>query len=281
MPLNNPDTKTHTITKKNNRWLVFIPWIGLIILLLLVLISYLVFVDCSTSIGRRSCTRVLFIGNSFTSVNDLPGTFAKLAKSGGHKVEVGMSAPGGWTLQQHASSSDTLNLLIGSKWDYVSLQEQSQIPSLAGDRESIMYPAVRILATRIKENGAQPVLFLTWAHKDGWPENGMSNYEVMQSNVIQGYLSIANELHAKVAPVGYTWLMELRQNPLMNLWQADGIHPTEAGTYLAACVFYATLFHESPVGLSYHGSLSSETTVELQRIAVKTVLEKSDLWGIN
>ena len=33
------------------------------------------------------CTRVFFLGNSYTSVNDLPATFASLAWSGGHRVE--------------------------------------------------------------------------------------------------------------------------------------------------------------------------------------------------
>ena len=59
-------------------------------------------------------------------------------------------------------------------------------------------------------------------------------------------MTLANQLIAPVAPVGYAWLTAWLQNPQLDLWQADGSHPTEQGTYLAACVFYAVLFRQSP-----------------------------------
>jgi hypothetical protein len=65
--------------------------------------------------------RVLFIGNSYTSANDLPQMFARLARQRSHEVITDMSAPGGWTLQQHAASPDTLGKIEGQKWDYADL----------------------------------------------------------------------------------------------------------------------------------------------------------------
>src|ERR1041385_4583116 len=109
------------------------------------LLLMLLFVLCSCSFATNctaqdaSCTRVLFIGNSYTFVNDLPNTFAKLAKAGGHKVEVGMAAQGGWTLSQHLQSSETLSALNSKNWNYVVLQEQSQIPSVEQSRTQEMY----------------------------------------------------------------------------------------------------------------------------------------------
>ena len=41
----------------------------------------------------------------------------------------------------------------------------------------------------------------------------------------------------------------LKRHPGIALYQADGQHPTEAGSYLAACVMYCTLFGKSPLGL--------------------------------
>src|SRR6185436_16237831 len=88
-------------------------------------ILLLILCSCSFSPNCRepqdtSCTRVLFIGNSYTFVNDLPNTFAKLAKSGRHQVEVGMSAQGGWRLVDHIQAPGTLNLLNSKKWDFVA-----------------------------------------------------------------------------------------------------------------------------------------------------------------
>ena len=239
----------------------------------------LLFVLCSCSFETKcrdiqdtSCTRVLFIGNSYTFVNDLPNTFAKLAKSGGHKVEVGMSAQGGWKLADHIGSSETLNLLNSTKWNFVVLQEQSQIPSVQQVRNQEMYPAARELVQKIKDIGARPIFFITWAHRDGMPENGMINYESMQSQINYGYMEIAQELNAPIAPVGLAWSIAVKEHPELNLWQEDGSHPTEQGTYLAACVFYAVIFYESPDGLTYHASLSGENARTIQTIASKAVL---------
>ena len=239
----------------------------------------LLFVLCSCSfttncrdIQDTSCTRVLFIGNSYTFVNDLPNTFAKLAKSGGHKVEVGMSAQGGWSLTDHVGSTETLNLLNSTKWNFVVLQEQSEIPSVPQVRNQEMYPAARELVKKIKNIDAMPIFFITWAHRDGMPENGMNNYESMQRQINYGYMEIAQELNAPIAPVGLAWSIAVKEHPELELWQGDGSHPTEQGTYLAACVFYAVIFHESPDGLTYRASLSRENAKIIQSVASHTVL---------
>ena len=124
---------------------------------------------CTPGPATGSCLHILFIGNSYTSVNDLPHMFTQLAKSGGHRVETAVVAPGGWTLFAHARSAETLNRLKSSKWDIVVLQEQSQVPASEQARTQGMYPAVRSLVSRIEACGARPIFFLTWAQRDGWP----------------------------------------------------------------------------------------------------------------
>jgi hypothetical protein len=233
--------------------------------------------SCSSTANCRdtqdtSCARVLFIGNSYTFVNDLPNTFAKLARSGGHKVEVGMSAQGGWRLADHAVSIETLHLLNSTKWNFVVLQEQSQIPAITQVRNQEMYPAARELVQKIKNIEATPIFFITWAHRDGMPENGMTNYESMQTQINDGYMGLAQELNTLFAPVGSAWLAVVKQHREVNLWQEDGSHPTKQGTYLAACVFYAVIFHESPDGLTYHSGVSEENAKIIQTIASDTVL---------
>ena len=229
-------------------------------------------ISCNSFSGSGPCTRVLFIGNSYVYVNDLPTMFAELAGAGGHRVETGMAAQGGWTLANQADSSDTLEKIKSSKWNYVVLQEQSEIPSIQQSRIQQMYPAARVLVRDIRDIGATPIFFETWAHREGWPENGMQNSESMQFQIDQGYLGIAQELNVAVAPVGFAWLMERRQNPQLVLWQDDGSHPTEEGTYLAACVFYSVIFGQSPEGLTFTAGLPNETVQILQKSAADTTL---------
>jgi hypothetical protein len=236
--------------------------------------------DCIVPPGAGTCARILFIGNSYTYTNDLPTVFTDLAMSGGHPVVTGMDAEGGWTLANHASSSTTLDALKSSQWEVVVLQEQSEIPASELDRTESMYPAARLLVRQIENLGATPLFFQTWAHQSGWPEAGLPDYQSMQTQIDQGYQGIAQELHVGIAPVGYAWSIAKEQDPDLDLWQDDGSHPDAQGTYLAACVFYATIFRQSPQGLTFLDQLPEATSQLLQTIAADAVLADPQEWDL-
>ena len=214
----------------------------------------------------RPCLHVLFVGNSYTYENDLPGTFAALAASGGYGVSTAMVATGGATLADHAASGVTQAAIRELARGVVLLQEQSQIPAADPERQTVMFPAVRSLVDATRSANAEPVLFSSWAHLDGWPERGLG-YAAMQSAIDAGYGAIANELAVRIAPVGDAFRASLGADPSIELWSADGSHPSPAGTYLAACVIYGTLFAASPDGLAYHANLDPAVTRALQAIA--------------
>jgi hypothetical protein len=230
--------------------------------------------------GASACSRVLFLGNSYTYVNDLPGTFAGLAQSGGRQVEVAMVANGGETLSDHEASPDSTGKIAAEDWNYVVLQEQSEQGATDGGRD-FMYGPGRALAEKAEAVGAVPMFFMTWAHEDGLPSAGLPDYDSMQRAVDAAYIQIAHELVVPVAPVGFVWYIVHHDHPDISLWQDDGSHPTQAGTYLAACVFYASVFRQSPSGLSFHGSLSDAQAKIMQDEAAEYVLGnlESD-WGL-
>lgn len=261
----NQRTFSHTLRTFTN-------YVLLLLLIAITLSSCAHVPDCNDP-QDTTCTRVLFIGNSYTYANDLPSKFAKLAKSGQHAVEVGVVAQGGWTLADHVKSTDTEEALSAKKWTYVVLQEQSQIPSVQQSRTHSMYPAARILVKQIRNIGAKPLFFLTWAHQNGFSEDGMRDYETMQAQINEGYFKISQELNVPVAEVGSAWWTVLNEHPDINLWQDDGSHPSREGTYLAACVFYAMIFHESPVGFKYQAGLPTDVATTLQTVAAQTVLK--------
>jgi hypothetical protein len=215
--------------------------------------------------GRDGCLRVLFLGNSYTYVNDLPGTFAALARAGGHRVEVGMVAAGGETLAGHVASADTTARLQPGRWDVVVLQEQSEIPADAHARQGGMEPAAATLAATIRGIGARPVLFETWAHEGGWPEDGLAGYDVMQAAIDAGYDEASAALSVPVVPVGAAWSAAHTARPDLPLWQSDGSHPTLEGTWLAAAVFYAALLGADPVAVA--GSADRSTVPDAGQLA--------------
>ena len=118
------------------------------------------------------------------------------------------------------------------------------------------------------------------AHKAGLPASGLLTYEAMQQQIDAAYLLIAGELNVPVAPVGFTWYMVRHDHPDIELWQDDGNHPSRAGTYLAACVFYASIFQESPEGLSFHGGISEKQAHDLQAEANDNVLKQQTQWRL-
>jgi hypothetical protein len=224
---------------------------------------------------------VLFIGNSYTYVNDLPHLFGALAAVGKHPADVEMTAPGGWTLMEHARSPDTRKRIEGSPWNFVVLQEQSIVPAVSQAREAGMYPAIRQLSTVIRAHGSEPVLYLTWGRRDGLPENGFPDFTAMQAAITDGYLRIADELDLRVAPAGVAWQVAVAQHLGTPLWDGDGSHPALAGTYLTACVLYATLFHASPEGLPVPQGIDRAVGERLQALAATAVLTEAARWHLH
>lgn len=237
--------------------------------------------------GRAGDTvpcKILFVGNSYTYVNDLPVLFGRLARSGHHLVQAELVAGAGESLIGHLAARDVMRSLRSTSWNVVVLQEQSQIPANEHLRQTQMYPAARQLVGMIRTAQAQPMFFLTWARRDGWPANGLLGYETMQAAVDDGYLAIARDLHVAVAPVGNTWSTTLSEERHADrhagLWKLDGSHPTVKGTYLAACVFYAAIFREAPDGLSYHAGLPVAEAARIQSTASQVVLGDPEQWGL-
>jgi hypothetical protein len=230
------------------------------------------------SSGKDTPERILFIGNHYIYINFLPDMFAELARSGGHKVEVGMSACPNCSLRMHTSSPDTLKKLDQQDWDFVVLIENNNI--LATLRNEDMYPAIRLLKDMIRERGATVILFMPWGHRDGLPTAGYKDYPAYQAGIQAAYMEIADELDLMVAPVGIAWRSVVTQDQQMDLWGGDRDVPSETGTYLAACVFYAVIFRQSPEGLKYTAELSEEKARFLQAVAAETVLEEPGRWNL-
>lgn len=236
---------------------------------------------------RAQQTDVLFIGNSYTSANGLPNMFRQIALSLGDTVNTTMQAPGGYTLANHAFDPATQNAIASQSWDYVVMQEQSQIGALPTN-ETFSNIHATDLGYDIQESSecAYPVFFMTWGRKNGdtqycpqYPD--VCTYAGMQQALRDNYTQFALENEGYVSPVGWAWKQVRDTHPDIELYQADESHPSVTGTYLAACVFYCTIFRESCVGTSFTSSLQPDTAAILQAIASATVLDSVDTWNLN
>jgi hypothetical protein len=213
----------------------------------------------ATRVRGSASLKVLFIGNSFTARNDLPGLIGKLTAARGKNLEPRLISAGGASLRTHWSAGKALTAIQGGQYDHVVLQEQSTLPVKNAKR---MHENVRLFDEAIKAGGARTVLYMTWARQHE-PES--------QRAISDAYASIGRELGATVVPVGLAWQRFLRKHKHPVLHAKDQSHPTLAGSYLAACVFLAVLFGESPVGPGGDvDGLSEKDLALLQKVAWQT-----------
>ena len=111
----------------------------------------------------QAALKVLFVGNSYTSVNDLPALVVGLAEAaGGRKIEVDRHLVGGCTLEKHVKDQKAIDKILAAKWDVVVLQEHRLRPVI--DRQA-MHEYARLLDAEIKKQGAKTVFYLTWARQ--------------------------------------------------------------------------------------------------------------------
>ena len=233
--------------------------------------------------------KILFIGNSYVYSNNLPLVLYNLALSNGDTIIYDSSAPGGHTFLQHTTNATTLSKINAQNWDYVVLQEQSQKPSFPPSQvQAETYPYAAQLNDLILANDSctETVFFMTWGRKYGDASNcafypPLCTFEGMQWRLRGSYVEMADDNEALVSPVGEAFKYSRMADSTINLYSPDNSHPSVAGTYLAACTFYATIFETSPVGLSYTAGLNATQAAFLQQIAYQTVFDSLSVWNIN
>lgn len=201
---------------------------------------------------RQLPIKVLFVGNSYTSTNDMPGMLSVLARDAGADplLIVDSHTVGGATLKKHWDDGLALEKIQSGDWDFVVLQEQSQTPLPYFGRDKLFYPYARRFAKVIQEAGAIPMCYMTWARPDT---------PGPQALWTDSYANIAKELNAECAPAGMAFEQVKQSSPHVQMFQDRGGHPTPEATYLIACVFYAAIYVKSPEGVPNSLSVGGST----------------------
>ena len=188
--------------------------------------------------------KILFIGNSYTYVNDLPAMTAQFAA---HAVpaqtwQVTSVTLGGARLIDHLTKTDAVAQIQQASASWVVLQGQSLEPAV--DQAGFLQGA-KALAKEVHATKAQLAYYTTWPRKAGdalyaqaWSGG---NPTALYSKLKSATQLAADQTKGVRVPVADAWMAALAAHPEVDLYQADGSHPSVAGTYLAACVFARTL----------------------------------------
>jgi len=190
--------------------------------------------------GVRS---VLFIGNSLTYTNDLPGTLEALLEEGlGEDVHIASEAWPNYGLPDHWDRGRAQEAIRAGGWDLVVLQ---QGPSATEGRPYLIEYAERF-AEVILEAGAFPALYMVWpAAARSFDFDG----------VLDSYRTAAEQVDGLFFPAGEAWRIAWESDADLPLYGPDGFHPSVLGTYAAALVMY-----EQIAGLDARDLPASVTT---------------------
>ena len=208
----------------------------------------------STARGADSL-RVLFVGNSLTSTNDLPATVAAIGSRRGRLIAVETRAPGGFALEDHWNLTDVRDELSHGGFDWVVMQQGPS--SLPESGENLREWSI-VFADAIRAAGATPALMTVWPE---WYRRGVFD------SVIGNYRRAARDSGSVLLPAGAVWKASLARDRKIPLYGPDGFHPSRLGTYAAAVVVYARLTGSSPVGLPTTVSVGGQTYAVKARYA--------------
>jgi hypothetical protein len=191
----------------------------------------------STAQGQKDTLRVLFVGNSYTYFENLPQVVSVISEQTGTVLITEKITIGGAKLSEHwrgARGLNTVEKIRNGDYDIVVLQEWSL--GTVNERDSAVF-YLGLFSKLARDAGAEPYYYLTW---------GREKIPQQQEVISRVYRETAALNRATVVPAGEAWARARELRPEIKLYDPDGTHPSDLGTYLTACVFVATITGELP-----------------------------------
>lgn len=199
---------------------------------------------------------ILFIGNSLTYVNDLPLIVEALADSvpgltPSQRLATAMAAFPDYALEDHWTNGTAVRAIDQGKWSVVVLQQGSS--ALESSRVNLR-EWTRKFDERIRAAGARTAMYAVWP---------FASRQFDFDRVNESYTLAATDVNGMLFPVGEAWRAAWRRDPNMELYAADGLHPSAQGSYVGALVITSMLLDRSPVGMPARLSLRSGATLTI------------------
>jgi hypothetical protein len=234
-----------------------------------------------TVVPVNEVKKILFIGNSFSFYNNgVHNHLGSLIRANDEwqvaENRLRLSTLSGGYIYEHL---DDLRYLLSKPkgtWEAVILQGHSNEPIEPKTHEGFK-SSIKQAVKLIKEQQLQPILLMTWGYK------GQANMGIELANA---YTSLANELDVLTVPAGLAFWAAEQQLPEIELFVPDVLgvknkasdnaeltyrkvvrHPSNAGTYLMACVLYSAFYQKSPEGNIFNAGLDKDIALKLQKLS--------------
>jgi hypothetical protein len=178
--------------------------------------------------------RVLFIGNSLTATNDLPGMVEAMARAAGVEVRTAAVVKPNFSLEDHWNDGEARRAIAGGGWSFVVLQ---QGPSALAESRVLLDEYARRFDREVRRGKARPALLMVWPSRDRPGDfDGVS----------RSYAGAAALVGGELLAAGDAWRAAWRRDPALGLYGPDGFHPSRLGSSLAAMVIVERLTGRLP-----------------------------------
>jgi hypothetical protein len=198
--------------------------------------------------------RILFIGNSLTYTNNLPGMLEKMSANETPPLHCESVTFPGASLAFHRALGVAENKIKSHPWDYVILQDYSVRPL---DHPDATTTSVRNFSKTIQAAGAHALLFENWSRQDR-----PGSHAALRADFEQ----ISRDTNVPLVRIGEAWHVARDHLPWFKPF-IDERHPSLMGTYLAACVFFETIYHHAPPDAPLPKGISTAQAAAIQEIA--------------
>jgi hypothetical protein len=190
--------------------------------------------------------RILFIGNSLTYSNDLPGMVKALAHVVGEDLVVESVTFGGVSLEDHWAEGTARRRLNEADWDIVVMQ---QGPSGAPESRVHLIEWVGRFDEPIRRAGARPAVYMVWPDM-----TRQTAYDSVASN----YTAAAESIDAMLFPGIRVWEAVWARDPTIALYGSDGFHPGPLGTYVVALCMVGQITGKPIIGMPASFNIGAE-----------------------
>ncbi len=235
----------------------------------------------TTVAGGKEPRRILMVGNSLTYTYKVQQELTGIAKGKGKRLQIDTRIKGGalldWHLHNDIKGVSLRDKIVKGRYDCVIAQDGYNGLFKAGGPEK-MDRAIEALVGLARDGKAELVLYTAFARTRDQESKRVAELTGM-------YIEQARKHKLRCAPVATAFQAFRRQNPSLALLDNEtdkkyalnktGSHQSPFGSYLAACVIYATLFDESPEGTKFRTladgtELTQEEAQEAQKLAWET-----------
>lgn len=241
------------------------------------------FFGTSANAADAEPLKILFIGNSYTHMNEMPSILKKMVEKSGKKAIIERNTQSGASFRVHSERKDMYAAINSRKWDYVVLQGYSRELSYTPEHiDTATVPFVNKITDSIYANNpcTNVLFYMTWGYEGGFLDRvEVDTYEKMADSIERGYRYLSALYNVPVVPVGMVW-KSVKQKNIMDLYAPDRAHPSINGSYLAACTFYNVIFNESNDKV-YTSTVSSEFATVIKKEALSIVNQNRELYKLN